>query len=115
MNKIIRKVFLMIVVLMLSFSCGVKKQVSSNAPLLGLSMRVTCHITNGKMYQIDSIIKADTLPSYNKWLFSVYTDYETNVKMQKRMYIKKVSNGGEIVYIVSGSQEPYKITKRITE
>ena len=96
--------------------CGViKKQQESNDYPLGTSMKLTCNIQNGKTYQIDSLMVADTLPQLDKWLRSVYIDYETGEKILKRMYIRQYNNGNEAVYLIMGSQEPYKISKRITE
>ena len=108
---------MVIVGLALMFAgCGVtKKQQERNDYPLGTSMRLACNIQDGKMYQIDSLIAADTLPQLNKWLRSVYIDYETGERILKRMYIRQYNNGNEAVYLVVGSQEPYKISKRITE
>lgn len=75
---------------------------------------VTCNIENATINQVDSIIAVDSLPNLNKWLNSTYKDYETNEKIIKRLYIKQKENK-EIVYIITGIKEPYKITKRVTE
>lgn len=75
---------------------------------------VTCNIENATINQVDSIIAVDSLPNLNKWLNSTYKDYETNEKITKRLYIRQKENK-EIVYIITGIKEPYKITKRVTE
>ena len=96
--------------------CGViKKQQERNDYPLGTSMKLTCNIQDGKTYQIDSLMVADTLPQLDKWLRSVYIDYETKEYITKRMYIRQYKNGTEAVYIILGTEEPYKISKRITE
>lgn len=65
--------------------------------------------------QLDSICTVDTLPYYDKWIKARFTDYETNKVFVKRMCFKKNIEYNEVVYILIGEKEPYKITKRITE
>ena len=55
------------------------------------------------------------LPNYNEWLKARFTDYETNTVFVKRMYLKSCSDENEVIYILIGENEPYKITKRIAE
>ena len=116
MKNIFKKVILGLGISLMLLGCGVvKKQQERNNYPLGTSMKISCNIENGKEYQIDSIMTADTLPKLERWLSTIYLDYETNDKIQKRMYIRQYKNGTEAVYIIVGSKEPYKITKRITE
>lgn len=116
MKNIIRKALFLLVTVLIIAGCGLTKKQKSKTDLpLTTSMKITCNIENGKMYQIDSLIIVDTLPNLNKWLHSVYVDYSTNKKITKRMYIKMHSNNTETVYIITGTEEPYKIIKRITE
>ena len=115
MNSIIKHLFLAICVTVMCIACGTIGRRISNPISLGSSMRVECNITDGKEYQIDSIITCDTLPQLSEWLMSVYTDYETKEKIYKRMCIKTFSDGRECVYLITGTTEPYKIVKRITE
>lgn len=116
MKNTFKKVLLGLGISLMLLGCGVvKRQQERNDYPYGTSMKITCNIDNGKYYQIDSIVKADTLPSVNKWLQSTFTDYETNQKYEKRLYVKTYNNGTEVVYIILGNKEPYKITKRITE
>jgi hypothetical protein len=116
MKNTFKKVLLGLGISLMLLGCGVvKRQQERNDYPLGTSMKISCNIDNGKYYQIDSIVKADTLPSVNKWLQSTFTDYETNQKYEKRLYVKTYNNGTEVVYIILGNKEPYKITKRITE
>lgn len=115
MKKTFKKLLLGIGISLFIFSCGTLKTQKRVDYPLSSSMKITCNIDNGKYYQIDSIVNADTLPSVNKWLQSTFTDYETNQKYEKRLYVKTYNNGTEVVYIILGNKEPYKITKRITE
>lgn len=116
MKKTFKKVLLGLGISLMLFSCGVvKKQQERNDYPLGASMKITCNIENGKFHQIDSIIVTDTLPPLNKWLRSVYLDYETGKRYMKYMYIKRYDEQKEVVYLVFGNEEPFKITKRITE
>lgn len=116
MKHFFKKMMAIVGLALMLVGCGViKKQQESNDYPLGTSMKLTCNIQNGKTYQIDSLMVADTLPQLDKWLRSVYIDYETGEKILKRMYIRQYNNGNEAVYLIMGSQEPYKISKRITE
>lgn len=116
MKHFFKKMAAIVGLALMLVGCGViKKQQESNDYPLGTSMKLTCNIQNGKTYQIDSLMVADTLPQLDKWLRSVYIDYETGEKILKRMYIRQYNNGNEAVYLIMGSQEPYKISKRITE
>lgn len=116
MKHFLKRALTIVGLALILVGCGVvKKQQERNDYPLGTSMRLACNIQDGKMYQIDSLIAADTLPQLNKWLRSVYIDYESGERILKRMYIRQYNNGNEAVYLVVGSQEPYKISKRITE
>lgn len=116
MKYFLKKMMAIVGLALMLVGCGViKKQQESNDYPLGTSMKLTCNIQNGKTYQIDSLMVADTLPQLDKWLRSLYIDYETGEKILKRMYIRQYNNGNEAVYLIMGSQEPYKISKRITE
>lgn len=116
MKHFLKKTMVIVGLALMFAGCGVtKKQQERNDYPLGTSMKITCNIQDGKTYQIDSLIVVDTLPQLNKWLRSVYIDYETGERILKRMYIRQYNNGNEAVYLIMGSQEPYKISKRITE
>lgn len=116
MKNTFKRVLIGLGISLMLLGCGVvKKQQETIDYPLGTSMRISCNIENGKQYQIDSLIVADTLPPVNKWLRSVYIDYDTNEHIVKRMYIREYKNGMETVYLITGSEEPYRITKRITE
>lgn len=116
MKKILKRALIGISLAIMLVGCGVvKKQQAKNDYPLGTSMMLTCDIQNGKAYQIDSIMRADTLPNLDKWLRSVYIDFESGERILKRMYIRQYENGTESVYLIMGSEEPYKISKRITK
>lgn len=80
----------------------------------GTSMSVV-YCSDISQYQLDSICDADTLPYYDTWIKARFTDYETNTVFIKRMCFKNESDYDEIIYILIGENEPYKITKRITK
>lgn len=65
--------------------------------------------------QLDSICDADMLPKYDKWIKTSFTDHETDSVFTKRLYMKSYSPESELIYILLGDKEPYKITKRIAE
>lgn len=115
MKNILSKIVLIGIIGFSIISCGLTKKQKSKDLELSTSMKITCNIENGKFYQIDSIMVADTLPSLDKWLYSTYIDYSTNKKIVKRMYIRTYDEKREVVYVITGETEPYKITKRITE
>jgi hypothetical protein len=66
-------------------------------------------------HQLDSICDADMLPAYEKWIKTSFIDYETDSVFTKRIYLKSYSEENEVIYILLGEKEPYKITKRIAE
>lgn len=117
MKNTFKKVLLWMGISLMLFGCGVvKRQQKRDDCPLGTSMKISCNIENAKQYQVDSLMVADTLPPVNKWLRSVYLDYETGDKYIKRLYIRTYDNGTEAVYIILGQEEPYKkVTKRITQ
>lgn len=78
-------------------------------------MKYALVIEKARTYQVDSLIMADTLPELNRWLGTTFVDDVTNKRTTKRTYIKKYSGKSEIVYIISGNYEPFKIVKRIIE
>jgi hypothetical protein len=113
MNKnILMGVFILLVAFILTCCISTKHAVIDRA--LGSSMSIE-YINGNGQFQVDSIIKSDTLPKFNKWLCSSFVDYETNKKTLKRMCIKRYNDGTEVMYIVTGQMEPYKISKRITK
>ena len=81
---------------------------------LGTSSMKASYEMVATAWQVDSICAADTLPNIDTWLLQRFTDFETGSTIVKRMYIK--TNGDkEAVYIVVGTEEPFNVTRRITE
>lgn len=116
MKTVFKCILLVLGLVLMINGCGVvKRQQERNEFPFGTSMKITCNIEEGTLEQVDSIIIADTLPPINKWLRSVYIDYETSERIMKYLHIRTYENGTESVYVVMGSEEPFKITKRITE
>lgn len=77
------------------------------------SMKLSYEMTATE-WQVDSICKADTLPTIDTWILQSFIDYESGDRITKRMYIKEYGDN-EVVYIIVGVNEPYKVTRRITE
>jgi hypothetical protein len=96
-------------------ACSTHKNILIDDNLLGVSMKYELFIKDGKSHQVDSLINADALPAINKWLGTTFADYNTQEKITKRFYVKKTTNGKEVVYIVTGNTEPFVIIKRIKE
>lgn len=115
MKNVFKKVLVNVFFVVIFFGCATMKHNIPHDIEYGTSMRTAYTIENGSSYQIDSIIMADTLPAIEKWMHMSYVDYETNKKIIKRMYIRTYGNGNESVYIIMGNNEPYEITKRITQ
>ena len=65
------------------------------------------------MSQIDSMCVVDTLPrNFDGWLRSAFLDYETNQYIVRYMYIKKLNDNYEMIYIVTPRGEMYVVSKR---
>lgn len=108
-----KRIFTFILMLFLIISCSTTKNVSDLT--FGTSVMMNSYEMQITQHQLDSICTADTLPYYDSWLKARFTDYETNTIFVKRMYLKTYSEYEEIIYILIGENEPYKITKRIAE
>lgn len=114
MKNIIKNIVLIAIIGVFFIGCATIKHQQSDI-VFGTSMKISYIIEDGTEYQIDSIIMADTLPNIKRWMHMNYTDYETNKKILKRMYVRTYKNGNESTYIIIGNEEPYNITKRITQ
>lgn len=110
MKKLFKLLFILIIGLYIIGCCAHSKVTKYES--LGSLMRYALVIDNAKEYQVDSLITADTLPELDRWLGTTFIDHTTQEAVTKRMYIRKKSNG-EVVYIVTGNTEPFKIIKRI--
>ena len=86
---------------------------NDNNTALGTGMKNSYEMT-ATAWQVDSICTADTLPNIDDWLVTTFSDYETGSVIYKRMYVKEEGDN-EIIYIIMGNNEPYKVTRRITE
>ncbi len=116
MKGVFSKLFLTIGICISMASCGwlTKLNKPSNADNnLGSPMMKISYTMTATDWQVDSICKADKLPSLDSWIINAFKDYETDETIIKRMYIKE-ENGMELVYIVVGRNEPYKVTRRIS-
>lgn len=92
--------------------CGSHRKMVDDTEVLSASMRHVLVIDDAKRYQVDSLITADTLPSLDKWLIGTFVDKTTNKIYIKRVYIRN-TNDIEIVYTITGENEPFDIIKRI--
>ena len=79
MKSLITRITAFLILALLTFSCGPGKQLQK---MYGYEKMV-------KMYQVDSICVADTLPSIDEWISTTFYDYETNEAIVKRMFIKE--------------------------
>ena len=104
--------FLLVLVITLFVGCTTQKEV--NEITFGTAMKVNYTLSVSDI-QMDSICNVDELPNYRNWLGTKFTDYETNTVYFKRVYFKSYSDDYEMIYILLGEKEPYKITRRIAE
>lgn len=116
MKKFLKNLLLSAAVVLSMSSCGWLTKLARNNDnngVYGSSMRVsyTMMATN---WQVDSICRVDELPSLEEWIVNSFQDYETGQYVVKKMYIKEEGQN-EIIYIIVGQQEPYEVTRRITE
>jgi hypothetical protein len=114
MKKYIEKIAISLIMVMMVVSCGLfKKACKEKDVQFGTSM-MNSYVMNASKWQVDSICTADTLPSLDKWIINQFKDYETGEYITKYMYIKSLGKD-EIVYIIIGESEPYKVQRRITK
>lgn len=113
MKKLIN-VFIIIFVSLLTFNCSsINKMAKSDVEIYGDTMKYAFYMKNASLYQLDSIIIADTLPSLDLWFSTSFIDFETNAQILKRMCIKSYETNNEVIYVVLGKNEPFQIEKRI--
>ena len=106
MKNLAIRIMVFVVLSFLSFSCGPGKQLQK---MYGYEKLVT-------MNQIDSICVADTLPKIEKWISSIFYDYETNEEIIKRIYIKEYNSQNEFMYILLPKKDSlFLITKRVVK
>lgn len=108
-----KKIFTFILMLFLTLSCSTTKNVGDIT--FGTSVMMNSYEMQITQHQLDSICVADILPTYDKWIKTSFIDYETDSVFTKRLYLKDYSDENEVIYILLGEKEPYKITKRIAE
>ena len=112
--RILKFLVFIIVTSLLIVGCK-SKSIVTNEVVLGSSMRVEWTMDNATLFQVDSLVNAESLPSFSRWLGTSFNDFETGIKTTKRMYIKRVSDSKEIVFIIIGNNEPFKVIKRVEE
>lgn len=110
-----KKLFNLILMLGFLFLLSCTDTSQPNEITFGTSSKQVANTLVITRTQLDSICKADLLPDYNAWMTMNFTDYETNVVYTKRIYFKNYSEDVEVIYILMGNEEPYKITIRIAE
>ena len=119
MKKTFKRIVLTIGLCMTLVSCGWLTKLSNTGNTgtnteLGTSMIVSYTMDAASMYQVDSICKVDKLPNIEGWLTTQFTDFETGEPIVRRMYIKEYGET-EVIYIITGTDEPFVVTRRITE
>lgn len=108
-----KRLFKILVILTLVLvSCSTQQNLTTSTEVLGSGIKYDLLIENAKLYQLDSLIKADTLPMLNVWYEGTFIDYNTNNSITKRVFIKKYGKT-KITYVVTGNKEPFFIEKRI--
>lgn len=117
MKRFFKNLFLTIALTASLTSCGWLTKLSRNNDgdqgTLGSSMKVS-YTMMASAWQVDSICTADSLPIIDEWITNSFIDYETGMKITKRMYIKEDTEN-EIIYIIVGDSAPFQVTRRITE
>lgn len=109
-----KRFFTIILIAITMIFCGCASEKNTGDLVFGSAMKVNYTLSVSDM-QMDSICNVDELPNYRTWLGTKFTDYETNTVYFKRIYFKSYSDDYEMIYILLGEKEPYKITRRIAE
>ena len=81
-KNIMKKIINFLTITLIAFiivSCCSQKKVTNTAGVYGLSLKYDLVIANAKQYQVDSLIKADTLPALGRWFTNSFRDYFTNI------------------------------------
>lgn len=112
MRKLINFLIVIFLLLILCNCSTMNNKNITNDIMYGDSMIYDLYIEKATLYQVDSIINADTLPTLDLWFLTTFVDFQTNERILKRLCIKQ-NNKIENVYVVIGNKEPYKIEKRI--
>jgi hypothetical protein len=116
MKKFFKNLLLSAAVVLSITSCGWLTRLPRNNETTteyGTSMKYSYTMTASN-WQVDSICRADALPNIDEWIVNGFTDYETGEQIVKRLYMK-AEGEKEVIYIITGSSEPYKVERRITE
>lgn len=114
-KKNMRKLFNLILMMGLLFFVSCTEISQPSEITFGSSSKQMANTLVITKAQLDSICTVDLLPNYDTWMSVNFTDYETNIVYVKRMYIKSYSEDVEVIYILIGDNEPYKITIRTAE
>ena len=108
-------VFKTLVALFLTFSvvsCGLfckQPKENENANMYAVTMYLN-------EMQLDSLCSVDYIPrDFTEWINMSFLDYETNARIYKYAYIKKLESENELIYIALKKGEIYKVTKRIVD
>lgn len=112
MMSFFKSLILSIGISVMVFGCGGSKH--STNTVYGERMMNSYVMENVTQRQVDSICVADTLPNFNEWVGSIYVDFETRQTVVKRIYMKS-KEPKQILYVIIGEEEPYKVERRITE
>lgn len=98
-NKI-KKILLSVFIAGLAItSCCLMKKANNK---IDESFKMTAKEMIINMYQIDSICYVDDLPrSFDEWMTYTFYDYNTNDEILKKMYIKKITDELQYVYILT--------------
>lgn len=107
-----KKVILSLMLVLLSISCGVQKQVSDTQSDSVMMLLIDDTFNR---HQIDSLCLADGLSAnINEWIALSFIDDETQSMVYEFVYIKEIKED-EITYrIIVIDEEHFKINKRLT-
>jgi hypothetical protein len=113
--KKLSRVLMIIATAAMLFSCGPGWKQNHNGNQEPVFSMRNAYVMQASSYQVDSICVADTLPSLNEWISSTFKDYEDGTTIVKRVYVKEYQSGNQNIYVITGKEEPYSVTKRIKE
>lgn len=113
MKQTIIKLMMVIAIAASIVGCGnTRKVANGNNGVVSGALYGYEQIINNR--QLDSICTVDVLPrDLSSWSKSSFTDYETQKRLTKMMYIKHLDSKSETIYILVPKDTLYKITKRI--
>ena len=106
--------FIIVCLLSLSLCFSCKKVIDNNKPTYGVNIKTVKNISFDTLtiFQLDSVIKTDTLPDFKKWSKTYIKDGETNIPYEYSL-LYDYKNG--MVYTIKTLKDSnYVMQKRKT-